>query len=110
MPTLDETIAQHLRDAEASGELARHPHWGKPLPEDAAWEATPVEFRMPFKILRDAGYTPPEVALFRERAALAEELAACSDPARRADLAALRAALEQRLALRLEALRLRGTL
>lgn len=110
MPTLEETIARHLRDAEASGELERLPHWGRPLPEDAAWQATPPELRMPFKILKDAGVAPPELALFHERAALVAALDACTDSARREALSRSLAELQQRLALRLEALRMRGTL
>ena len=69
MPTQDEEIARHLREAMASGELAGTEGFGKPLPEDAGWEATPEALRMPFKILKNAGFVPPEVELFHERAA-----------------------------------------
>lgn len=110
MATQDDEIARHLREALASGELARAQGFGKPLPEDAGWQATPEALRMPFKILKDAGFVPPEVELFHERAALAASLAGSqSEPERRA-LRQRLSELEQRIALRLEALRINGTL
>ncbi|MEO7393206.1 MAG: DUF1992 domain-containing protein [Ramlibacter sp.] len=105
MPTQDEEIARHLREAAASGELSRVPGYGQPLPEDAGWNATPEEFRMPFKILKNAGIVPPEVDLFHEKAALTAELQACTDPAERGALQAKLSNLQQKIALRLEALR-----
>ena len=74
MPTQDEEIARHLREALASGELAATEGFGKPLPEDAGWDATPESLRMPFKILKNAGFVPAEVELFHERAALSSSL------------------------------------
>ena len=49
MPTQDEEIARHLREALASGELAGTEGFGKPLPEDAGWDATPESLRMPLQ-------------------------------------------------------------
>jgi DNA-binding GntR family transcriptional regulator len=110
MPTQDEEIARHLREALASGELAGTKGFGKPLPEDEGWEATPESLRMPFKILKNAGYVPGEVELFHERAALAAALAACASEARRTEIRHALSDLEQKIALRLEALRINGTL
>ena len=110
MPTQDEEIARHLREALASGELAGTPGFGKPLPEDAGWDATPEALRMPFKILKNAGFVPPEVELLHERAALSEALAACDSEAERAALRQQLSDLEQKIALRLEALRSHGSL
>ena len=110
MPTQDEEIARHLREALASGELAGTPGFGKPLPEDAGWDATPEALRMPFKILKNAGFVPPEVELLHERAALSEALAACSNDAERAALRQQLSDLEQKIALRLESLRSHGSL
>ena len=110
MPTQDEEIARHLREALASGELAGTPGFGKPLPEDAGWEATPEELRMPFKILKNAGFAPPEVELFHERAALHAALDACTDEGERKPLRQRLSDLEQKIALRLEALRSHGRL
>lgn len=109
MATQDEEIARHLREAAASGELSRIPGYGKPLPEDVAWEATPEEFRLPFKILKNAGFAPPEVALFHERAELLAALEAERDPAACVALRQKLAEVQQRISLRLEAMRSRGS-
>jgi Domain of unknown function (DUF1992) len=110
MPTQDEEIARHLREALASGELAATQGFGKPLPEDEGWNATPEALRMPFKILKNAGFVPAEVELFHERAALAAALQECKSEAERTGLRRKLSELEQKIALRLEALRVNGTL
>lgn len=110
MPTQDEEIARHLREALASGELAAARSFGKPLAGDEGWNATPESLRMPFKILKDAGVVPAEVALFHERAALTALLGQCNSEAERIDLRRQLSDLEQKIALRLEALRTSGTL
>jgi DNA-binding GntR family transcriptional regulator len=110
MPTQDEEIARHLREALESGELAGTPGFGKPLPEDAGWEATPESLRMPFKILKNAGVVPAEVELFHERAALSAALEASDSEAERNAVRRKLSDLEQKIALRLEALRVNGTL
>ena len=110
MPTLDEQIAQSLADAEARGELRAAPSWGKPLAFDDGWDDTPVELRLPFKILKDAGFRPPEIAWMHEAADLRARLAAAPDAAGAAAWRQRLADVQQRLALRLEALRRSGTL
>ncbi len=110
MPTLDEQIAQALADSLASGELQRTPSWGRPLAPDAGYAQTPAELRMPFKILKDAGIAPPEIAWMHRAAALRAEIAACADPARAEPLRRELADVLQRLALRLEKLRASGSL
>ena len=110
MPTQDEEIARHLREALASGELAGTEGFGKPLPEDAGWDATPESLRMPFKILKNAGFVPAEVELFHERAVLSASLQSCTSEPERAELRRRLSDLEQKIALRLEALRINGTL
>jgi hypothetical protein len=107
----DDDIGRALREAAASGELARAPSWGKPLDFGDGYAQTPDEFRMPMKILKDAGVLPPEVQAMRDIAALQAELdaAAPDDPAnptRRQRLVEMR----QALALRLERLRISGSL
>jgi len=109
MPTQDEEIARHLAESLASGELSRVPGFGRPFEVDDGWEATPAEFRMPFKILKNAGYAPPEIELFHERAALTAELERCTEAARRTELSMKLGLLQQRIALRLEAMRVRGS-
>ncbi len=114
MPTMDEVIARHLQEAAASGELSRTPGYGKPLPEDAGYNATPDEFRLPFKILKNAGFVPPEVEMFHERARLTAALEACASrtgsDSERLALQGQLSALQQKLALRLEAMRSSGNL
>jgi len=110
VPTLDEEIARHLQEALASGELKGCEYFGKPLPDDAEFEATPEAFRMPFKVLKNAGYRPPEIGLFRRRAELATRVAAAADEAERLRLLHELGALERALALRLEGMRLSGRL
>jgi hypothetical protein len=105
MPTIDDEIARHLAEAAASGELRAARSYGRPLAEDDGWNATPEALRMPFKILRDGGFAPPEVALFHERAGLRARLDAATDGEERRQLQRDLAGLEQKLALRLESLR-----
>ena len=110
MPTQDEEIARHLREALESGELAGTPGFGKPLPEDPGWDATPESLRMPFKILKNAGFVPAEVELFHERAALSAKLQSCQSENERIDVRRKLSDLQQKIALRLESLRVNGTL
>ena len=110
MRSLDEEIARYLAEAQASGELARAEGYGKPTVEDAGWNDTPEALRLPFKILKDAGIVPREVEMFRERAELGRQLAACTDAEERARLQRQLSELEQAIALRLEALRVNARL
>src|SRR4249920_1426494 len=105
MRTFDEEIARRLQEAADSGELAGAAGYGKPLPDDPGWEATPPALRMPMKILKDAGAAPPEIAMFHERARLKRALEVATDSLERKRLQLQLAELEQNLALRLEALR-----
>lgn len=110
MPTQDEEIARHLRAALESGELAGTKGFGKPLPIDEGWDATPDSLRMPFKILKNSGFVPPEVEWFHERAALTAALKNCESEAEGTELRRKLSDLQQKITLRLEALRSKGTL
>lgn len=103
--TLDEEIARRLADAAASGELRSAESFGKPLRDIEGWDATPEALRMPFKILKDAGVCPPEIALFHERARLRAAMAQALDAAERDRLRRELIELEQKISLRLEAVR-----
>jgi hypothetical protein len=105
MPTLDDHIAQSLRDSERSGELRAAPSYGKPLAPDAGWDETPEELRLPFKILKEAGIVPPEVEAMREVAALKRELQACTAADAQRALRQRISDKQQAIALRLERLR-----
>ncbi len=105
MRTFDEEIARQLKEAADSGELSRAESYGKPLPDDPVWNATPEALRMPMKILKDAGAVPPEVEWFHERARLRSLIASTREPLERQNLQHQLVELEQKIALRLEALR-----
>jgi hypothetical protein len=105
MDTLDDEIARHLRAAAAAGELQRADGYGKPMRRDVGWDDTPADLRMPYKILKDAGAIPPEVALLRARAALREAIGRCEDPDQRTALQLRLCELDAQIALRLESLR-----
>ena len=108
--SLDEQIAEQLRDSERIGELQRAPSWGKPLAFADGYDETPASLRMPFKILKDAGVVPHEIDMFRELAGLRREVLEATNPE---DAKALRrriSELQQAIALRLEKLRMSGSL
>ncbi len=107
---LDDEIGRKLAQAHRDGELQGLKDYGKPFELDPGWEQTPQEFRMPFKILKDAGMAPPEIELFHERARLRQALQAARDEEERRHLQLALATLEQKLSLRLEALRASGSL
>lgn len=110
MPTIDEQIAQSLRDAQRSGELQSAPSWGKPLDLNDGYEETPEELRMAFKALKDAGFVPPEVETMKRIAALREVIAADPDAPEAEAMRRRMSELQQHLALRLEKLRISGSL
>ena len=56
---LEDHIGRSLAASEASGELRTARNWGQPLDLGDGYEQTPVELRMGYKILKDAGVVPP---------------------------------------------------
>jgi hypothetical protein len=110
MNTLDEQIAQQLREAELTGELRAAPSFGKPMPSIEGYDETPQELRLPFKILKDAGVVPPEVELMQQLGAMRQRLAACDDPAEQRSLRQRISDQQQLIALRVERLRATRTL
>ncbi|MBC8058041.1 MAG: DUF1992 domain-containing protein [Rhizobiales bacterium] len=110
MPTIDEQIAQSLRDAQRSGELQSAPSWGKPLDLADGYAQTPEELRMAFKALKDAGFVPPEVETMKQIAALRHVIATEPDAAEAEAMRRRLSELQQQLALRLEKLRGSGSL
>lgn len=110
MPTLDEQIAMSLQHSLCSGELQSAASWGKPLAPDDGYAQTPDELRLAFKLLKDAGFVPPEIETMKRIAALRQVID--QDPAA-PDAEAMRrrlSELQQHLALRLEKLRISGSL
>ena len=81
---------------------------GEPLQIDEGWLHTPPGLRLPFSVLKSAGVPPREVELLARRAALREQLGACSDAQQRERLTHELSELEQHIAFRLEALQRLG--
>ncbi|MEO8124419.1 MAG: DnaJ family domain-containing protein [Burkholderiales bacterium] len=104
MPTLDEHIALRLRESQLNGELAQAKCYGKPLDFGDGYFETPEELRLGYKILKDSGYVPAEVEMFKQVAALREQLGAAKGEAEQAALRARIVDLGQRIAVRLEKL------
>lgn len=110
MATLDEQIAQSLNDALRSGELQSSASWGKPLDLADGYAQTPEELRMAFKLLKEAGYVPPEVETMKRIAALRAGIASDPDAPGAETMRRRLSELQQQLALRLEKLRTTGSL
>ena len=110
MATLDDHIARSLAEILRNGELKSAPSFGKPLDLGDGYAATPQEWRMPFKVLKDAGMVPPEIETMRQLTALRAELAASTDEAGARALRQRIADLQQHLALQLEKLSRNGKL
>jgi hypothetical protein len=90
-----------IRAAIARGEFDDLPGYGHPLPlEDLS--RVPVELRMGFKLLRNAGCLPPELEARKEVARLGALIAATGDAEERARLSRLRADAELRYHLLVE--------
>lgn len=106
---LEDDIGRALSESARNGELQSAPSYGKPLDFGDGYDDTPAELRMPMKVLKDAGVVPPEVETMQRIAALETRAAAAAEPeasALRREVADLRLAL----ALRLERLRISGSL
>lgn len=97
---VESVIERRIREAQASGEFDDLPGQGQPLELDDA-ALVPVEMRMAYRLLKNAGYVPEEVAIRREIASL-EQLAVRAEIAEIAegqDEAIDRAAALRRLSL-----------
>ncbi len=92
------------------GEIQSAESFGKPMSESDGWSETPVEFRLPFKILKNAGLRPPEIGVFQKRADLREQIAACTCETERAVLLKRLNEFDQLIALRFERMRCSGKL
>ena len=110
MPTLDEQIAQHLDESVRNGELQAAKNYGRPLDFGDGYDETPPALRLAFKMLKDSGFVPPEVETMRSIAQLREQVAAIGDAAQAQALRRRLGELQQQLALRLEKLRITGSL
>ena len=74
---------EKIKQAEANGEFRNLPGAGKPLElEDLS--GVPEDMRMSYKILKNAGYIPPEMELQKEIVGLRDLLHVCANDAERA--------------------------
>ena len=107
---LEDDIGRSLAESARSGELQAAPSYGKPLNFGDGYDQTPAELRMGMKVLKDAGVVPPEVELMQRIAGLEQRAETESSP--EAAAALRREAADQRVALqlRLERLRISGSL
>lgn len=77
-----EVAEHHIRDAMERGEFDNLPGKGKPLPPDD----TPLiseDLRMAYKILKNSGHLPPEIADCKEINTAIELLESCTDEQQR---------------------------
>jgi hypothetical protein len=107
---LEDHIGRSLAESEQSGELRAAPSYGKPLDFGDGYDETPAELRMPFKMLKDSGFVPPEIELMREIEALRTALAEAPDDDSALTRRQALADKQQQLALRMEKLRTSGSL
>ena len=107
---LEDHIGRSLAESEQSGELRAAPSYGKPLDFGDGYDETPADLRMPFKMLKDSGFVPPEIDLMREIEALRTALAEAPDDASALTRHQALADKQQQLALRMEKLRTSGSL
>ncbi|ORM60633.1 hypothetical protein PRCB_03715 [Pantoea rodasii] len=65
MLLIDQLVEQHVRAAQEKGELSNLPGEGSPLQLDDD-SAVPPELRSAYRLLKNSGFLPPELALRRE--------------------------------------------
>ncbi len=97
MTILDRLAEQRIRDAQARGDFEALPGAGRPLDLDEP-PFVPEDIRMAYRILKNAGFVPPEVELRRERHAAARCVADARDAADRTVALRKLHAIELRLA------------
>ena len=78
MSFIDQMVEQKIAEAIAHGELSGLPGEGAPLPHDDA-ALVPEELRMAYRVLRNSGFVPPEVAALRDIGDLERHLHALPD-------------------------------
>ena len=65
MSLLDQLADAHIQTAIDNGDLDNLPGQGKPLPPDDA-RHVPTELRAGYRLLKNAGFVPPEIQTHRE--------------------------------------------
>ena len=85
MLTLDLLAEQHIRDAQERGEFDNLPGAGAPLALDDD-ALVPEELRAAYRLLKNAGFVPPELDAHCEIRELEQMLQAVEDDGRRSAL------------------------
>lgn len=96
MLLLDRLVEQRIEAAMAAGEFDHLPGAGKPLALDDD-KLVPEELRVAYRILKNAGFLPPELATRGEIASLDELLRHATDDATRKRAVTRLALLEAKL-------------
>lgn len=77
--TSDDIAGKWVKEAEESGELKRSKNFGKPLDLRDGFAQTPEELKIAFKVLKNSGFIPAEVGLFRELEGLRKKISTETD-------------------------------
>ena len=85
MDWLERLAEERIREAMERGEFDDLPLAGKPLPLESNG-FVPEDLRLAYKLLKDAGYLPPEMELRKEIVSLRELLATVEDDVERLKL------------------------
>lgn len=83
---LERLAEEKIREAMERGEFDDLPGAGKPLPFDSS-AFVPADSRLGYKLLKDAGFLPPEMELRKEILTLKDLLATIADEEERYHLA-----------------------
>lgn len=82
---LDRIAEQRIEQARDAGAFDNLPGVGQPLPEEDL-SLVPEELRVAYRVLKNAGYVPPELELHKEAVALALQLATQDEAPRQAGM------------------------
>jgi hypothetical protein len=82
MDLIDQLAEQHIQRAIERGELSNLPGAGKPLPADDL-AMVPEHLRAGYRLLKGAGFIPPELEALREIKDVETLLACTEDPGER---------------------------
>jgi len=87
MQTLDSLVERRIREAQERGEFDDLPGSGAPLALDDD-PLVPEDLRVPYRLLKNAGFIPPELEAFREIRELEQLIQVADCESERADLLA----------------------